>query len=183
MELVEDSRSLPLFGAGACAKTHKCERLFPRNFNVRACQIIDNPVDTMIDRLTLCVQREVRIRGRVIGRPDTREVRNFPAAGTSIESFGVALFADVERRVDKDFDERRFANDVPGIFPVLWMRRNGCRDGDEPFFAKKRGHVSDAAKAFRTLSFAIAQVGIEAGAQHIAVEYRCAKGSRLQPIL
>lgn len=117
-------------------------------------QVTNNFVDGFFDAVALRTQSEMGMERRMIGGIDAGELRNFTAPRATIKPLGIALFTDIEWRVDKHLDKISIAYDTPCIFTMLGLRGNRCRDGNKTFLAKKRCHVGDAAKVFRALRFA-----------------------------
>ena len=86
------------------------------------------------DCLLSCLVPDCRRIGNLIGRIHTRKSRDQSGSGFDIESLGIPLFTNFERRVQKNLRETFCPDDLSGLFAVLAIRRNKCRYGDQACF-------------------------------------------------
>ncbi|CAM2161118.1 hypothetical protein PT2222_90335 [Paraburkholderia tropica] len=145
-----------------------------------AREMLDDVVDATFDRGAVRSQGEVGVSRRMIRRADARELGNLTAPCALVQPLRVAFFADFERRIDEHFHEPGVAHDASRIVAVFRFRRDRRGDGDKTFPTKQIRHVSHAAEVFGAVGFAEAQIGVEAGAQHVAVEHGRANAERFQ---
>src|SRR5581483_7746979 len=75
---------------------------------------------------------QLRIERRLVGRVDAGEIVQIAAPRLAVEALGVALLANVERRVDEDLDELALLQDVARHLPLSAERRDEGDDGNEP---------------------------------------------------
>lgn len=84
--------------------------------------MFDNLLDTCVNAGVVRVQDDVRMAGGLIRRVDAGKLWEVAASGTFVETFRVAFFANVERCVDKNLEERVGADYLPCIFSMRCIR-------------------------------------------------------------
>ncbi len=68
-------------------------------------QVFHNLRDGFSDRQLVSVKLKLRLRRRLVWRRNPSEFLDFISASLGLEAFGVALFADGQRRVNVDLHE------------------------------------------------------------------------------
>ena len=98
------------------------------------------------------------------------EVLDFAACGFGVEAFDVALFAGFVAGFDVDFEEVFLAEDAACEVAKFAARGDGGDEGDDAVFEEEFGGFGDAADVFEAVVVGEAEVGVEAGAEVIAIE-------------
>ncbi len=81
--------------------------------------MLDDLVDAFVNAGVQRVQDDIGERRGVICRAYAGKLGKFAAPRTPVQTFGIALFANIERGVDKYFDKGIGADDMPGVFSML----------------------------------------------------------------
>ena len=73
-------------------------------------QIGENLLRVLFGREGNRVERDLRVDRRFVGIVDAREAGDLAAARLGIHALDIAIFADIERRVDEDLDKAILAD-------------------------------------------------------------------------
>ena len=98
------------------------------------------------------------------------EVWDLAGLGFLVEAFGVALEADFQGAVDEDFEEGSCGEEVAGDLAVGTEGGDEGGDDDEAGVVEELGDVGDAADVFLAAGGGEVEIGVEAGADVVAIE-------------
>lgn len=88
----------------------------------------------------------------LVGVADAGEIGDFAGSSGLIETFGVAAFADVERRIDEDFDEvaglALGADPFADAIAIATVGADEGGEGDETGGGEELGEGTDASDIF-----------------------------------
>ena len=90
-------------------------------------------------------QFDLRVKRRFVGRGNAGEILDLIGPRLGVKALGIALFADLQRRVDDRL--RRTcppASDLPHHVAVRAVGRNERRDANERRIGKQSGRFADA---------------------------------------
>ena len=97
-----------------------------------------------------------------------------PALRLLVEALGVALHADLDRRVDEDLDELAVADQLARHAPLGAERRDERDEHDQPGIDEQLRRLADAADVLDAVGIGEAEVAVEPVADIVAVEHdRC----------
>src|SRR5262245_20441497 len=88
------------------------------------------------------------MKRRFVGSADTSEVRHLAGARFLIQSFWIALFTNLERRVDPDFDKVSGAGRfqaLPDHFTITTIRTDECQQCDDAGMSEQFRHRAHTA--------------------------------------
>jgi len=117
------------------------------------------------------VQHEFGLERGLIRVVDAGEAFELAGAGFFIEPLGVALLADLDWGIAKDFEEVAFAKGGAGGVAVAAIGANERGHGDDSGINKKLADLGDAADILLAIVGGKSEVLVEAVANVVAVEY------------
>ena len=96
-----------------------------------------------------------------------------PGPGLLVQALGVALLAQLDRRVDEHLDERQAGRRVqrPHQVAVGPVRADQRHEGDDAGVGQQAGHVPDPADVLGPVGGGEPEVAVEAEAEVVAVEH------------
>jgi len=98
------------------------------------------------------------------------EVLDLAGLGFLVEAFGVALEADLQGTVDEDFEECTCGEEVTGELTVSPEGGDEGGDEDKAGVVEELGEVGDTADVFLAAGGGEVEIGVEAGADVVAIE-------------
>lgn len=117
----------------------------------------------------LGIKHQVRLHGFLEGAILAGEVFNLAFGGFGVKALDVARGTGGEACLDIDFEKIR-AEDAACDIAEFAARGDGGDDGDEALLSKKFRDFGNAADVFQAVVIGESEVGIEAGADVIAIE-------------
>src|SRR6185312_10512228 len=78
----------------------------------------DDAPGSILGRARAGVDDDLRALRHLVGRVDPGEVLDLALEGPGVESFGIALLADLERRIHVDLDELALADELAHHAPL-----------------------------------------------------------------
>ena len=97
------------------------------------------------------------------------EVGDFAFGGFGVEAFDIALFAGLIAGLDEDFEEIG-SDDVAGDLAEFGARGDGGDEGDDALVGENFCRLGDAADVFRAVIVGESEIGVESGAEVVAIE-------------
>src|SRR5262249_4007273 len=109
---------------------------------------------------------------RLVRIVNPREVLDLAAPRFGVQSLGVTLFADFQRRVNEDLDEMSSADHIPHVVARRAVRADRRADGHAAVPHDLRSDKSDAADVDVPVGFAEPQTLRKARANDVAIQQR-----------
>ena len=141
------------------------------NRAVFLCQRCRDAIDAIVDGELLGGQGDFRRRRRFIRRRDAGEISQFPRPGFGVQAFGVALFANLQRRAHVNFREPSRRHAVANAVPIGAERGNKSNDDQQSGIGHDTGDFADAADIFRPVIRRKTKVGAQAAANDVAIQH------------
>lgn len=126
------------------------------------------------DDCFLCHRVRVDLNFRFIGclvrAIDPREVLDLALAGLLVEPLGIALLADIQRRIDMHLDEVAVVEQLTGGIAVGAERRDKGGNNDDTGIGEQLGDFPHAADVLGAVGFAHGEVFAQAMANVVTVQ-------------
>lgn len=139
---------------------------------------LEEELDAGFDGLGAGVECEFGGQRALVRVIDPGKTGDFAGAGFLVQTFGVARFADAQRRIDEDFDEGDGGLAIARVHgadgvAVGLIGRDERGDGDQPRVGKQAADLADAPDVLGAIGGGEAQIGTQAVTEVVAVESVC----------
>lgn len=133
---------------------------------------IDDDISGLLNSRVLRVDNEIGLGRYVIILINTGETLNDTLTRFLIEPFDVTSFADLERRVDKYFEERQIGVLVNFSchFPVRRERRHEAAEGNDASIRKESRDLSNATYILLAIFFAEAEITVQTSTYVVTIQ-------------
>src|SRR5579864_8519267 len=130
-------------------------------------QIPHDFVDAFSDRFTVRMTFNLRTERRFIGIVDTGKSSELSSPGLPVKAFQIALFANVDRRIDVDLD--KISRVATYFVPHSTIWRDGRYQHDDAIPAQQVSYKADAADIFVAVLLAETEVLPQVLAKYVSV--------------
>ena len=134
-----------------------------------ALDVADQHGETVLDRQLVGGDDQIGLLGRLVGARDAGELGNLAGPGPSVEALGIADLAGLERGLDVDLVEGVLGG-RPCPLAVASVGRDEARDDEEAGVGEEARDLADPADVLGAVVGAEAEIGVEPGADIVAVQ-------------
>ena len=120
------------------------------------------------------VKNELGIERFLIRRRDTRELFDFATTCTSVETFHIALLADLYWAAAVRFEKISMRDEVAHEFPVSTERRDECCKHDDACLDEQLGKLAYPTNVLPAIFCRESQIGAQAMSDVIPVKHKSA---------